>query len=75
MVPQGETLVGVLWIPASQVVSELGQLGHREGEALSKIDSLGYQLAQLLDSNEPIVGLDVSSVWGRAGTPRLDSSR
>lgn len=45
---------------AVQVVSELGELGHREGEALTKIDSLGYQLAQLLDTNEPIVGLDVS---------------
>lgn len=42
-----------------KVVSELGELGHREGEALSKIDSLGYQLAHLLDTAEPIIGLDV----------------
>eukprot|EP00903_Cladosiphon_okamuranus_P018910 g17392.t1 len=36
---------------ATQVVSELGEMGHREGEALTKIDSLGYQLANLLDPN------------------------
>lgn len=41
------------------MVSELGELGHCEGEALSKIDSLGFQLANLLDPNEPIMGLDV----------------
>ena len=44
-----------------QVVSELGELGHCEGEALSKIDSLGYQLANLLDASESIMGLDVSA--------------
>lgn len=41
------------------MVSELGELGHCEGEALSKINSLGFQLANLLDTNEPIMGLDV----------------
>lgn len=40
-----------------QVVSELGELGHREGEALTKIDSLGFQLANLLD---PTMSFDVS---------------
>lgn len=44
-------------MPLVQVVSELGELGHREGEALSKIDSLGYHLANLLD---PTMTLDVS---------------
>lgn len=38
------------------MVSELGELGHRQGEALSKIDSLGLQLTNLLD---PVL-LDVS---------------
>ncbi|CAM9411494.1 unnamed protein product [Ectocarpus sp. 4 AP-2014] len=33
----------------TQMVSELGELGHRQGEALSKIDSLGLQLTYLLD--------------------------
>ncbi|CAM9342052.1 unnamed protein product, partial [Ectocarpus sp. 12 AP-2014] len=34
---------------ATQMVSELDELGHRQGEALSKIDSLGLQLTNLLD--------------------------
>lgn len=40
-----------------QVVSELGEMGHREGEALTKIDSIGFQLANLLDPN---MSFDVS---------------
>lgn len=43
-----------------KVVSELDQMGHREGEALTKIDSLGYHLASLLDNHDHIIGLDVS---------------
>lgn len=49
------------------MVSELGELRQCEGEALSKIDSLGYQLASLLETttdgsngNDVIMGLDVS---------------
>lgn len=34
-----------------KVVSELGEMGAREGQALSKLDSLGYQLASLMDAN------------------------
>ena len=44
-------------------MSELDQMGHREGEALTKIDSLGYQLASLLD-NHDIMAVDVSNIIG-----------
>lgn len=37
-------------------------MGHREGEALTKIDSLGFQLASLLDNHDHIEGLDVSHI-------------
>lgn len=42
------------------MVSELDELGTREGEALCKIDSLGFQLANLLDPN---VSFDVSLLF------------
>lgn len=42
-------------------MSELGELETREGETLSKIDSLGFQLAQLLDTNDAMI-LDVSDL-------------
>ncbi|CAN0368966.1 unnamed protein product [Ectocarpus sp. 12 AP-2014] len=45
----GGALVKTMSEGASQMVSELGELGHRQGEALSKIDSLGLQLTNLLD--------------------------
>lgn len=48
----------------TQVVSELGEMGHREGEALNKIDSLGYQLANLLDPN---MSFDVSACTAAVG--------
>ncbi|CAM9805105.1 unnamed protein product, partial [Laminaria digitata] len=49
--------------PRPKVVSELGQMGHREGEALTKIDSLGQQLASLLDHHDHFMGLDDMSVF------------
>ncbi|CAM9766344.1 unnamed protein product [Ectocarpus fasciculatus] len=45
----GGALVKTLSEGATQMVSELGELGHRQGEALTKIDSLGLQLTHLLD--------------------------
>ncbi|CAM9801624.1 unnamed protein product [Ectocarpus sp. 6 AP-2014] len=45
----GGALVKTMSEGATQMVSELGELGHRQGEALSKIDSLGLQLTNLLD--------------------------
>ncbi|CAN0089726.1 unnamed protein product [Pylaiella littoralis] len=58
---------------ATQVVSELGEMGAREGQALSKLDSLGYQLASLMDANPSFDGMFCETGLGDLAVPGDES--